>query len=188
LEGCWTNAREFLHRLFDLATHFDSAWRLCWTDFQTLKIRSQRTRPLLSIGRVQFEFFETLLQNFIAAVTNRMATEASIRHQLSLFRMSDQDSWFTSLYAAIEREFMHATLSKRPREPHGQALQDANKKVRIDDHKSPCHAFYSTTGCPTTALLCPYSHKSLKDASANAKKRLRKTLVAKGLVPDPSKF
>jgi hypothetical protein len=187
LEGCWANAREFLHRLFDLASHFDSAWRLCWTDFQTLKIRSQRTRPLLSIGRVQFEFFETLLQNFIAAVTHPNATVESVTIQLTLFRMSDQDAWFTSLYSAIEREFLHTTLTKRHRVPDVIADNNPTKLPRGGE-KARCHAFLSMNGCHHTADVCEYSHKSLKDASNTIKSRVKKQMTKKSLIPDPSKF
>jgi hypothetical protein len=102
--------------------------------------------------------------------------------------MSDQDVWFTSLYSAIEREFLHATLNKRQIEPPVQALQDPHKKIRVANFKPHCDAFLSMSGCPLTPAICPFSHEHAKQLAVALKNKIQKRMVAKGLVPDPSKF
>jgi uncharacterized membrane protein YgcG len=217
VEGCWTNCRRAFMRVFGISGQWEHQFKQAWTDMQDYRIKAERTRPWLLEGWFQLALFNILLIRFLAAVAHWAMTAEGVRQLLVMFRINFKDAWLRDEYEALSRMAIEEKLLKlaRPREQPGGGLGDGPnpKKIRGlgngggngvgngvgngggngggvggGGKKNVCFEFLSTAGCPRLAASCRFLHQAVSALPQVQKDKIKALVVAKGLVPEPTKF
>lgn len=203
VEECWNNCLRLLNRVFKVSAEFERMWNDVWIALRMMKVHQIRYFPGLAIGSIVYEITDTMARNLFLMIGRPGLTETQLTEALTKFTVSDQNTDFLRTYALLEKEYERSLQKRVVIEVDSNNNRDENplkkqkkekerqkeKEKKVDKekkNKGKCFSFLSQGGCSTVG--CHFSHTPMSESSDNKKKRAKEMIVARGLVPDESKF
>jgi hypothetical protein len=194
-----TNAKVLFNRLFGLSDLLFIPWSQLFTQMQEEMSGSERSMPLLKQAWVQLILFNKLFNRFFAVVTHPDITEELILRELHYFRIVSTDAWMIEEYDYIERivtqelmaSLQHQHNGRRQGAPGGVNALPGAPAGRVagprgHNKEAYCFSFFATIGC--SRAKCHFKHKWAAGATPAIKDQFKAEIVARGLVPDATKF